>query len=161
MVKVIINNLEDAIAYFEDEHLIWIEDLEYTKNDDEEDELYSTCYGKPQGEILEEVIELVQMAFRDERVIYLIIDTALTTEEYELIKKHRDGYLGVYWSIADFELSAQNVEEGEVLYDRTKFPEALESMIRKHDCEFGITWEHVRYWLNTYCKLKQEDEESI
>jgi len=89
----------------------------------------------------------------------------LTEEEKELVQKHRDGYRGIYWHIDDFESIAKSIEEQEIdnrtVYDRTKFQGALEEMTHTHDANYGLSWESVRYNLNEYCKLNQEDEESI
>jgi hypothetical protein len=88
----------------------------------------------------------------------------LTEEEKELVQNHRDGFRGVYWHINDFESEAHNNEvlnPEEEIYDRSKFPLALGEMISDHDAEYGITWDNVKHCLDTYCKLNQENEESI
>ena len=70
------------------------------------------------------------------------------------------------WSIGDFETIAKQLEdvdtdaeeqytdENPMLYDRSKFSEALYLMERRHDCNYGVTWETVEYYLNEYCRLQ-------
>lgn len=73
--------------------------------------------------------------------------------------------ISLVWSIGDFEGKAQELEgvypdEGDqytdetpMLYDRSKFGEALQLMERRHDCNYGVTWETVEYFLDEYCRL--------
>lgn len=77
------------------------------------------------------------------------------TDELELIEKYRDGYRGVYYHARDFETLARVYEQeaGFEMFDRTKFTEALEDMCRKHDFNIGITWDTLKLYLYTYCKL--------
>ena len=37
------------------------------------------------------------------------------------------------------------------LYDRSKFSLALERMDHDHDCNNGITWDTIDYYLDEYC----------
>lgn len=37
------------------------------------------------------------------------------------------------------------------VYDESKFQEALEMMIHKHDATIGITWETIDFWLDEMC----------
>ena len=82
----------------------------------------------------------------------------LTEEEKELVQKHRDGYLGVYWHVDDFKNAAENLDGNGVTYDPDKFQYALEVMIDKHDACIGISWDVLGIYLNEYCVA---DEESI
>lgn len=73
--------------------------------------------------------------------------------------------ISLVWSVGDFEGKAQELEEvypdeGDeytdekpMLYDRSKFSEALSLMERRHDCNYGVTWETVEYYLNEHCCL--------
>ena len=73
--------------------------------------------------------------------------------------------ISLVWGIGDFEGKAQELEEiypdngdqytdeNPMLYDRSKFGEALQLMERRHDCNYGVTWETVEYFLNEYCRL--------
>lgn len=81
----------------------------------------------------------------------------VTEEELSLINSYRSGTRFIGWSILDFESQAQVDEDatGLTLYYRSKFPEALEAMIYKHDCNNGITWDTINYYLDTYCKINE------
>ena len=61
-------------------------------------------------------------------------------------------------SVDDFETEAREMENfiqnKKTLYDRSKFQEAVELMISKHDAETEISWSTIRYYLDEYCKLK-------
>tara|TARA_B100001057_G_scaffold497838_1_gene603090 strand:+ start:2558 stop:3142 length:585 start_codon:yes stop_codon:yes gene_type:complete len=60
----------------------------------------------------------------------------------------------VTWAVDDFESVAQEREGGgELLYDRTQFPHALHTMMRKHDASLGISWLTVEFWLDELCLL--------
>jgi hypothetical protein len=88
----------------------------------------------------------------------------LTYEEKCLVDNFRSGFRGVFWHIDDFESKAQGIEEnngGKKMYDREQFEYALDQMIYKHDCEYGITWYSVDYYLNEYCCLSDEDSEIL
>jgi len=89
-------------------------------------------------------------------------------EELNLIFQHRDGYRGVFWHKDDFEQQALLNEEWknedltgeeEQLYERTKFQEALETMILKHDATVGINWDVIDYYLETYCRKDKHEEQ--
>jgi hypothetical protein len=65
----------------------------------------------------------------------------------------------IQWGIEDFKQRAiENLnlddddESWKQIYDETKFPEALEQMIYHHDCNNGITWDTIDYYLDEYCK---------
>lgn len=51
----------------------------------------------------------------------------------------------------DFEDMSIKVPEKLKMYDRKKFETAASQMIREHDCNNGITWDTVDYYLNEYC----------
>ena len=61
----------------------------------------------------------------------------------------------VVWGVEDFECQALELERraGRLLYDRSKFAEALSRMIHKHDATLGITWSTVEIYLDANCKL--------
>ena len=79
----------------------------------------------------------------------------LTKEEVRLVDDYRNGFLGVYWHIDDFEMKATSLEEGELkpIYDRTKFQDSLVNMIRQHDACLGITWDTIEVYLDEYCLI--------
>jgi len=88
----------------------------------------------------------------------------LSDEENELIQKYKSGYRGVYWHIDDFEAQAKTIEEMHqkkynlelypLMYDRSKFEDALYNMINKHDASLGINWTTIEVYLDTYCTLE-------
>lgn len=62
----------------------------------------------------------------------------------------------ITWSVEDFISKAidEKGESWENFYDKLKFAEALNDMIDNHDCNYGITWETVKDYLNNYCLKK-------
>lgn len=87
------------------------------------------------------------------------------------IEKHKadDIKLPIYWSTKDFEALAsqlfeelkenhfeefKDLETWEQLYDKSKFPKMLKEMIDNHDCETGITWLTLEYYLGK-CEIKK------
>jgi hypothetical protein len=108
--------------------------------------------------------------------------TQLITDAYKAIEEK--DRRSIVWSVEDFEGRARereidNLEDDEsdlfnedlaeqlhedfemeipeenMLYDRSKFQDALESMIHHHDCTIGITWETIDYYLDEECKLEK------
>lgn len=63
----------------------------------------------------------------------------------------------ITWSTEDFKSYAYNLrgDSWEEYYDESKFAEALDKMINKHDAEVGITWETVAYYLDDMCLKKK------
>lgn len=61
---------------------------------------------------------------------------------------------GIYWCEEDFKGLAINKygDDWDKFYDESKFEEALENMVRHHDCQYGITWDTVKYYLDEFCK---------
>ena len=69
----------------------------------------------------------------------------------------------IEWGVEDFEGRAidketmaderEEYDEPILIYDRSKFAFALSIMEHKHDCNYGITWDTVDYFLDEYCKL--------
>jgi hypothetical protein len=62
----------------------------------------------------------------------------------------------IAWCVGDFEAHAEYLEsnnhDGEQIYDRSKFAQALQRMCDKHDAEYGINWETIEVYLDD-CKL--------
>ena len=46
-------------------------------------------------------------------------------------------------------------------FDESKFEEALDRMVHKHDAEYGITRESIKYYLNEMCVKEEQEEEDI
>ena len=67
----------------------------------------------------------------------------------------------IQWTVEDFEMQAQNITDDnwEEVYDKTKFQDALETMIRKHDADIGICWETINVYLDEYCRKEIVEEE--
>lgn len=66
----------------------------------------------------------------------------------------------ISWSIFDFIQRAKEREgkkKWKKVYSRYKFQETLELMIQKHDCTIGITWDTIDFYLDEYCKIKEEE----
>lgn len=86
----------------------------------------------------------------------------------ELVLKILDeiGRRTIRWDIEDFKHRAIELYEMEndleeydgtdgkwkEMYDENKFEGALEEMISDHDCNNGITWDTIDYYLDEYCK---------
>lgn len=62
-------------------------------------------------------------------------------KEFEQYKKE-----AIKWSVEDF------TEYGGYKISKKKAQECLEDMIHHHDCNIGITWDTIQYYLETYGK---------
>jgi len=93
----------------------------------------------------------------NEKIISLLL------EESENIK------MPIYWSTNDFEEQAKqnfselkkdnpiefkHLENWEQLYDKSKFPQELEKMIKNHDATIGISWLTVEEYIGN-CEIKK------
>lgn len=63
--------------------------------------------------------------------------------EFEQYKKE-----SIKWSIEDF--TTLNAEYDDLFITDENAQKALEMVIRTHDCDLGITWEHIRYAFEEY-----------
>lgn len=63
--------------------------------------------------------------------------------EFEQYKKE-----SIKWSIEDF--TTLNAEYDDLYITDENAQKALESVIRTHDCDLGITWEHIRWVFEEY-----------
>jgi hypothetical protein len=107
-----------------------------------------------------------------DRAINIFESELLSAKEYnvalKLLKEVKEELPDIHenciqWCTSDFESRARETEEmeakinqSEVIqrYDRSKFELALNNMVRKHDCNLGITWDTVDYYLDEYCLIK-------
>lgn len=67
------------------------------------------------------------------------------------------GQACIVWSVEDFEHRA-NERDGE--YDESKFENALEQMIHKHDATLGISWDTIDFWLDELCLKTEENDKN-
>lgn len=83
------------------------------------------------------------------------IKEQLEKEGYTVLEPNQKA---IIWSVEDFEAMAieREGDNWEKVYDKTKFPDALHNMIRKHDAEYGITWESIKCYL--YDCLRDEED---
>ena len=68
----------------------------------------------------------------------------------KMIQEKTKGMSYIGWSVEDFKYQASKQKDPSI-YDETKFQNALDIMINKHDAIIGITWETINYYLNEYC----------
>ena len=133
-------------------------------------------------EVLESIKKIIEEDLKKTSEDYKIIDI----EVENVIKKKEPYRVAVWWSVEDFAGMAEQLFEVMTYYgenspesvkvrakrilstckdwkdyfDESKFEEALDRMIHKHDAEYGITWESIKYYLNEMC-VKEEQEEDI
>lgn len=70
--------------------------------------------------------------------------------EFEQYKKE-----SIKWSVEDF----TEYDQDEYTINDQQAQIALEDMIRHHDCNYGITWEHVNYFITVHGTPKTNDNE--
>lgn len=96
-----------------------------------------------------------------ENIVYYLHDSDIEKvkgdiEELWKALKHIDELkrTSITWTVYDFEIRAKfhYKDDWETVYDSSKFPRALEEMIRKHDTNNGIAWETIDYYLENFCK---------
>lgn len=130
--------------------------------------------------VLKSIKSIIEEDLKKTSEDYEIVDI----EVENTVKKKEPYRVAVWWSTEDFagmaeqlfevmtyydENSPKSVQERakEILstckdwkdyFDESKFEEALDRMIHKHDAEYGITWESIKYYLNEMC-VKEEQEE--
>lgn len=98
-----------------------------------------------------------------------IKDLKESAEEFldheKLLEEDEEEYpdvINISWCTEDFESRAIDKEtmadttsedEPTPIYDRRKFAFGLDRMKHFHDCNEGITWDTVDYFLDEYCKI--------
>lgn len=116
-----------------------------------------------------EVRELTQntVIFKDDSTVNLtdlenfedLLDVLKYVELW--LNEKKTETIQISWSIQDLEIRASELENakncGCNLYDRKKFPIALNKLEKNHDCNQGITWEHIDYYLYEYCSMNSEN----
>ena len=65
--------------------------------------------------------------------------------EFEQYKKE-----SVKWSVEDFLCYNYDHADDGIYITTERAQEALEQMIRKHDAQFGISWNEVEYFFHEY-----------
>lgn len=62
------------------------------------------------------------------------------------------------WTVDDFAYRAsmleERYEENNKVYNPDTFEDALNTMIRKHDAEVGISWDTIDFWLDEMCRYE-------
>ena len=93
-----------------------------------------------------------------------IITLITQAKDYQEEKDKRS----IVWSVDDFITQAEQSFSKYIearcwqdIYDESKFQNALYEMIRKHDCNNGITWDSINFYLDEYCLKKEKDEKNI
>lgn len=95
-----------------------------------------------------------------------IVNLLIQAKNYQEEKDKRS----IVWSVDDFIQQAmkrweivaflptnsiyQNTTKWQDVYDESMFENALYEMIRKHDANYGITWETINFYLDEYCLKK-------
>lgn len=87
----------------------------------------------------------------------IIINLLTQAKDYQEEKDKRS----IVWSVDDFITQAEQSFSKYIearcwqdIYDESKFQNALYEMIRKHDANYGITWDTVNFYLDEYCLKK-------
>jgi len=71
-------------------------------------------------------------------------------EEFETYKEE-----SIKWSVEDF--TSLEKDGYQITDDNAK--QALNDMIRHHDCNYGITWDTVNYYFDKYADAVEEGTE--
>lgn len=87
---------------------------------------------------------------------YIKKEIEVTESIKKMIQKKTEGMSYIGWSVEDFKYQASNQEDPSI-YDETKFKDALDTMINKHDASIGITWKTIDIYLDNYCIKETED----
>jgi hypothetical protein len=88
--------------------------------------------------------------------VYDLMNILLWIEDWWKLEELK--CITIRWSINDLEDVAQQNEKRERLpigsiYDRTKFIDTLHLLRKNHDCNYGITWYDIGFYLDEYCRL--------
>ena len=87
-------------------------------------------------------VQIIEFGYTADKVKDIVTD--ILSDEYKAF---------VIWSVEDFKWQAEQLkgENWRNFYDESKFEAALDSMIKNHDAEYGITWSSVNFYLNEMC----------
>lgn len=79
-------------------------------------------------------------------------------QKYEQLLAEFDQYKkeSVKWSVEDFLCYNYDYADDGIYITTERAQEALEQMIRKHDAQYGISWEVVEYYFKEYAEYKSK-----
>lgn len=97
-----------------------------------------------------------QLTLLNSLVSGLLADTIDLSDLQMLIDP--DALTPTWWQVSDFECKASEIENSRkcTLFDRSKFREALQQMITRHDASIGITWDLIGDYLWEVCALPKD-----
>lgn len=87
---------------------------------------------------------------------FINVEIAILEDVKQKIQERTEGISYIGWSVEDFKYQASKQKDPSI-YDETKFQNALDIMINKHDASIGITWETINIYLDNYCIKETED----
>jgi len=101
---------------------------------------------------------------------YLLIKRAFISKinevQHEINSEYSLKSRSVSWSVLDFKGRAEQIVKANptkhYVFDDSRFEDVLEKMISKHDCNIGITWNTIDFYLMKYClkSFERDDYES-
>ena len=72
------------------------------------------------------------------------------------VKRHFDlNWVSEWWHIDDVQAQAENM--GEVLTEQ-ECRDVLAMVMRKHDCNIGINWDVIDYWIDETLKDREHED---
>jgi hypothetical protein len=79
-------------------------------------------------------------------------------QKYEQLLAEFEQYKNesVKWSVDDFLCYNDDYADDGIYITRERAQEALERMIRKHDAEYGISWQVVEFYFKEYAEYKSK-----
>ncbi len=87
------------------------------------------------------------------------IHSKIAELKYSIDHEYTPRWRSIPWNVEDFKGRAEQLKEANpkknYIFDETKFEDALEQMIKKHDANLGISWETVDIYLREYCLAEE------
>lgn len=78
------------------------------------------------------------------------------SEAQAAVKRHFDpDWVAEWWHIDDVQAQAENM--GEVLTEQ-ECRDVLTLVMRKHDCNIGINWDVIDYWIEETLKDREHED---
>lgn len=78
------------------------------------------------------------------------------SEAQAAVKRHFDpDWVAEWWHIDDVQSQAENM--GEVLTEQ-ECRDVLALVMRKHDCNIGINWDVIDYWIEETLKDREHED---
>jgi len=115
---------------------------------------------------IKELEEMIDSFPPDYELIKKSLQAKVAVIKLEIESNYVPRWRSISWNVEDFKGRAEQIVKNNpsrnYVFDESKFEDALEEMISKHDATIGVTWDTIDFYLMEYClkSFERDDYES-